>query len=329
VEQPHAAVMLSGNSGEAITLHPADGAVVDYHDPQDVLKDVLIEHGEIHGTLTENAGDHMVLALVQQGETQQWRIFKLHIANVAADAAVVAKTAPVVPLGAKWEPVEIQPVLNGDIRTIYQQQYLSPRPNTVSLRLATDGYSTWQMVLDKKNKVPVIELGNVASMLKGGALQTPAGVPFSWPAGKTNIAFTSRWDNWPRQVQVPVNKTGDAVWFLLCGTTNPMEVRIANAELRMHYADGVDEKLELVPPMNFWSLCPMGGADYNYERDFYALPRIKPQMVQLGKNCRAMVLKWTLRPNVPLERVTLETLSQQVVVGLMGVTVMNPHAPPK
>ena len=73
----------------------------------------------------------------------------------------------------------------------------------------------------------------------------------------------------------------------------------------------------------------MGGADYNYERDFYALPTVKPQIVQLGRNCRAMVLKWTLRPNVALETVTLETLSQQVVVGLMGVTVMNPANAPK
>ncbi len=181
------------------------------------------------------------------------------------------------------------------------------------------------MVLDKKNKPPVIDLANVPSLLVKGAdrLMTGVGVPFLWPAEKNNIAFTSRWDNWPKEVEVPVNKSGEAVWFLLCGTTNSMEVRIANAELRMKYADGVVEKLEIVPPFNFWSLCAFGGADYSYKRDGFALPRVPPGMVQLGNNCRAMVLNWRLRKGVALESVTLETLSEQVVVGLMGVTVME------
>jgi hypothetical protein len=51
-------------------------------------------------------------------------------------------------------------------------------------------------------------------------------------------------------------------------------------------------------------------------------------MVQLGINCRAMVLNRKLRPGVKLESVTLETLSQEVVIGLMGVSLMNPQKQP-
>jgi hypothetical protein len=106
-----------------------------------------------------------------------------------------------------------------------------------------------------------------------------------------------------------------------------MQVRIANAELRMTYADGVVEKLEIVPPFNFWTLCPLDGIDYDYARDGFALPKVPPTTVQLGKNCRGIVLGWRLRPGVALESVTLETLSQEVVIGLMGVTVMKGGAP--
>jgi hypothetical protein len=156
----------------------------------------------------------------------------------------------------------------------------------------------------------------------------PNGVPFRWQDGKKNIAFTSRWDNWPQQITVPVNQAGDAVWFLLCGSTNPMEVRIANAELRLKYVGGETEELKLVPPMNFWTLCPVGGTeygmiDYDYRRDAFALPKIPPVTMQLGNNCRAVVLPLRLRPGVRLESVTLETLSLQVVIGPMGVTVMG------
>jgi hypothetical protein len=45
--------------------------------------------------------------------------------------------------------------------------------------------------------------------------------------------------------------------------------------------------------------------------------------VQLGRNCRAVVLPWRLRPGVALKSVTLETQSEEVVVGLMGITMMT------
>jgi len=46
--------------------------------------------------------------------------------------------------------------------------------------------------------------------------------------------------------------------------------------------------------------------------------------VDLGTNCRAMLYGWRLREGVVLQHVALEALSQEVVVGLMGVSLMNP-----
>lgn len=37
-----------------------------------------------------------------------------------------------------------------------------------------------------------------------------------------------------------------------------------------------------------------------------------------------MILNRKLRPGVMLESVTLEALSQESVIGLMGVSIMNP-----
>jgi len=80
-----------------------------------------------------------------------------------------------------------------------------------------------------------------------------------------------------------------------------------------------------VPPLNFWSLCPFGRADYDYPRDGFCLPKVPPATVQLGANCRAILLNWRLRPDAALESVTLETFSQEVIVGLMGASLMNPR----
>ena len=65
----------------------------------------------------------------------------------------------------------------------------------------------------------------------------------------------------------------------------------------MRYADGGVEKLELVPP----------------------------QTVQLGTNCRTILLNQRLRPDATLDSVTLETFSQEVVIGLMGASLLNPR----
>jgi hypothetical protein len=103
-----------------------------------------------------------------------------------------------------------------------------------------------------------------------------------------------------------------------------MQGRIANAEIRLAYSDGVVDRLELVPPFNFWSLCGLpDGSDYDYKRDAFALPKTPPATVQLGKNCRAILLNRRLRQGVELNSVTLATLSQEVVIGLMGVTLQR------
>jgi hypothetical protein len=72
-------------------------------------------------------------------------------------------------------------------------------------------------------------------------------------------------------------------------------------------------------------LARWGGLDYSYDTDAFALPRQPPPSIQLGNECRARVLSWKLRPGVKLESLTLEALSQEVLVGLMGVSLMNPR----
>ena len=163
------------------------------------------------------------------------------------------------------------------------------------------------------------------SIMVDGHIETPQGVPFRAVTADKNIAFTSLWDNWPDEVKMPINRKAEAIWLMVCGSTQPLQGRIANAVIRFVYEDGIEERLELIPPLNFRSLCSWGGSDYNNDRDAFALGDHPPMTVNLGANCRAMVYGWMLRPGVKLSHIKLETLSQEVVVGLMGVSLMNPY----
>jgi len=326
-------VGIEGDVGESIRLVTENAQILEFEDPQGVLENERIENGVLTANITSNKGYHTVITRSLAGKAPQWRVFRIKVNDPEGDALQEVRFVKEIPPKTSWESVDIQPLLNADVRTIYQQEYLSPRSNTVSCRLGTDGYSPWTF-WHWKSPLPVIKTDKVAGLLdEKNRLITPQGVPFIWNAGAKNIAFTSIWDNYPSKINFPVNRTGDAVYFLVCGSTNVMQCQIANAVLRMNYADGKTDSLELVPPVNYWNLSIISStasspeqdnrADYTSEMDRFCLPARLPERVQLGENCRAMLLNLRLRQGIELKSITLETLSQEVVVGLMGITIMN------
>jgi hypothetical protein len=147
--------------------------------------------------------------------------------------------------------------------------------------------------------------------------------------GANNVAFASLWDAHPAVVRVPVPPvpTADGVWVLVAGSTNPMQTLLANAVLRFRYADGRADELELIPPVNYWSLAGWGHPDdYSYDSDSFCLPPTPPPTVQLGAFNRAHVYFHALPradAGALLASVELEALSQEVVVGLLGVSLMS------
>jgi len=308
--------------GENLSMQSESGKYLGVEDPQDVLSNVKTNGNLISATCSDKTGFHLVFAKTG-GDVPYFQVIKLKIKNTIADKATAEKLPIIAPENGKWTTIDMTSNFNGDIRTIFKEKYESPRPNTVSARIGYDGWSAWTFRWWRVH-VPEIKLDNIPNLTTTeGLLKTPQNALFKIDTTNKNIAFTSLWDNWPKSVTVPVEKKGEQLWLLVCGSTNPMQGHIENAVLRFKYADGVVDTLNLIPPFNYWSLCKFGNLDYNYNRDAFSLPKTKPLQVQLGQNCRAMVYGWRLRPNKVLQSVTLESLSQEVVVGLMGVSVLE------
>lgn len=326
-------VSVDGDLGEVISLSAEDAKIESVDDPQFVMDNEKKQSGIVTGKLSGKKGFHTVIVGANVGKAPQLRVFRIKVNDPFGDAKDASRVVDEIPSNASFETCNISSLFNADVTTIYRQKYLSPRPNTVSVRLGTDGYSPWTF-WHWENSPPEIKTDNVKIMVdEQKRLVTPQGVPFFWNSGGRNIAFTSLWDNYPHQIEFPVNKKGDAVWFLVSGSTNVMQCRISNAIIRLNYADGKMDSLELVPPVNYLNLstidshgtAPGQGSrkDYTSEIDRFCMPVKFPETVQLGENCRAMVLNLKLRPGVELKSVSLETLSQEVVVGLMGISVMR------
>jgi hypothetical protein len=327
----YAPAYFEGNVGEVLKINTESVRIISLEDPQGVFKDQKIEDGALTVTLAANKGFHTAILQTLAGKTPQMRIIRIKVKDPSGDAHNEARIEEKVPAGAVWETVDIHSIFNADVTSVYKQKYLSPRPNTVSVRLGSDGYSPWTFT-HWKSMPPVIKTDYVAKMLDGNEqLVTLQGVPFFWDKGDRNIAFTSLWDNYPAKMNFTVNITGKAIYFLICGSTNVMQCQIANAVIRLNYADGLSDSLELVPPVNYWNLSTIEAhaagpgqasvSDYNSRANSFCMPAKLPETVNLGENCRAMLLNLKMNRGVELKSITLETLSQEVVVGIMGITI--------
>jgi len=172
----------------------------------------------------------------------------------------------------------------------------------------------------------------------GGRLVLPNGVPFATPGPghAKNIVFTSQWNNYPREATVPLAGKAGHVYLLMAGSTNHMQSRLDNGEVIVTYQDGTTARLALHNPTNWWPI------DQDYFIDDYQFRRpepIPPRVdLETGKvrlldeaefkgqgrkipGGAATVLDLPLDPAKELRSLTVRTLANEVVIGLMGVTL--------
>ena len=125
------AIRTNGNSGDEIRLAATDAKILKYNDPQGVLTAATIQDGVLTGTLTTNAGDHLVFALAQIGEAQQWRQFKIKVTDTQAEAARAAKWVQEIPKDARLGLSSICKLFLTETFAVFSASILSPRPNAM------------------------------------------------------------------------------------------------------------------------------------------------------------------------------------------------------
>lgn len=320
--------------GQDFALTAWQGTAFDrLYDPQGVLSSPSVDQKQLSGKVSGKPGHHTLFVLVQQGEMKAWQPVNVYIKQETSPAALpFAQVNP-----DACEPVDMDAAFNASVTDIYRNEYLSPRSPYTTLQLPKQGIGEWchpTLTAD-------IDDAGMRAQVRDGLLATGLGVSFRTPAQGNNIAFTSLWDNYPDSLTVPLSGKAKRAYLLMAGSTNHMQCHIANGTVRVHYADGTTELLELVNPENW---CPI-------EQDFYVdgiafrlqSPRpyrlhFKSGLVsnQLGKDLNitgvygrpidggaGILLDMPLNPDKELKSMTLETISNDVVIGLMGITLQK------
>lgn len=321
---------LTANTEDTISF---DGfKVLDVYDPQHVFRLSTAKGGIVVCKVGDNRGFHTVVAKLKVGDYEQLSVLRINVRDKEKEQIEKKETVDAEEIARlKWHPVDISKSFNADVRDIYRQKYLSPRPNTVSVRIGYDGYSPWTFTY-WKSKAPEIKLDSVSRYMDKGNLITPQGVKFRWSAADKNIAFVSLWDNYPNDMSFKINRGGKVISLLVCGSTNMMQCGISNADICLDYDNGERDTVSLVPPVNYWNLSPIeahpdapGQNSRSYydtsDIDKFCMPEVMPLRIRLGKNCTAMIITHRLKDNAKVKSVTMKCRSQEVVVGVMGISV--------
>lgn len=239
--------------------------------------------------------------------------------------------------------VNIDGVFNAKVTDIFAPgKYLSPRSPYTTLCVPTQGMGDWcstkKMVkIDDSKYRSMIKDGVFTALLDkrkmaDGSISPEGYLQFRSPAKDENIAYTSLWDNYPDSISVPLQGKASHAYLLMAGSTNPMQYAIENAVVRVKYKDGTSDELMLVPPANW---CPI---EQDFLENATAFPMPEPRPYRVGFSTgmvsrhllrdtasqeAAVLLDMPLNSKKKLSSLTLRTLSNEVVVGLMGVTLQK------
>ena len=236
----------------------------------------------------------------------------------------------------RFEPINLAPCFNDSVTRIFQNEYRSPRSPFCSLQTPIHGVGGW---CDYNLQFNLDDSGlRAAARSNSNLFVLPQGIPLQTPGdnGARNVAFVSQWDNYPRELQVPLAGNASHAYLLLAGSSNPMLSRLDSGEILVAYADGSTERLALQNPANWWPI------EQDYFIDDFAFRRPEPipprvdlktgtvRVLELetfkGKGGRvpggaATVLDLPLDSERELKSLTLRALANETVLGLMSLTL--------
>jgi hypothetical protein len=250
-----------------------------------------------------------------------------------------APPSPLLP--SSRDTVDLSAFFNDRVTEIFKPgKYVSPRSPYVSLALPSQGIGAWAGHVNATAEIDDSGLRRVASEHQG-RFTLPNGVSFATPGtgDAPNIVFTSKWDNYPDQVTIPVTGKAMRAHLLMAGSTNHMQSRLTNGEVVVRYTDGTSSRLDLRNPDNWWPI------EQDYFIDDYQFRVLTPLPTRVdlktgearvldidsfkGKGRTvpggaATVLTLDLNPYKTLQSLTVRAVATEVVIGLMAVTLDRP-----
>lgn len=320
------------NSNELVQVKLSKAIILNHYQPVEVLRNLVRTSNIVSGNLN-NAGVNSLYLQLKQGDFSWFEPLNF---SLIEDEPFI-ETVMITP-ETKFETVDLTQQFNDAVTNIFKNEYLSPRPAVPTLQLPTQGIGNWAYPLTTAN---ISDSGlRVKAGVKNEVLIN--NIPFKTTSTeKKNIIFTSMWDNYPDSVVMPLSGAASHAYFLMAGSTNPMQSRMLNGTVVVNYTDGTSSVLELKNPENWWPI----EQDYLIDGFAFTAGETKPTRVLLKTGDvmpanykytgikgfsnfgidggAATVIDLKLNPHKQLKSLTLKTIANDVVIGLMSVTLIR------
>ncbi|MBL7738641.1 MAG: DUF4450 domain-containing protein [Chitinophagaceae bacterium] len=305
------------------------------YDPQKVLIKVRRGTNSLAAKINQKGGHKTFFIKAKQGAFSWWQPVDIYITKTHPAVKVKQTTSL-----THFEKIGLASSFNDGVANIFRNKYLSPRPTSPTLQLPVHGIGNWAY---HSVQVNISDSGLRAAAGIRNEFITSTGIPFQTPGdtGSGNIVFTSMWDNYPDSVIIPLTGNSSHAYFLMAGSTNPMQSRMINGEIIVNYVDGSSSKLELKNPENWWPI------EQDYYTDGYAFTTDAPRPIrialktgnEISKDYKyssirgfsnfgidggaATVLDMPLDITKPLKNLIVRTIANDVVIGLMATTLVR------
>ena len=244
-------------------------------------------------------------------------------------------------LSPNYETVNIDNALNASVTQIFKNEYLTPRSPYTTLQVPKQGIGEWCHPTMTAN----IDDSGLRKATNDNLFMTPFGVPFRTQSklDANNIAFTTLWDNYPTQLSAPLTGKASHAYLMMAGSTNHMQCHVVNGTVTVNYQDGTTEVLKLVNPETWAPIEQdffIDGQAFRSKqprpyrvafktalvsRDMETDLRIKPSEVY-GRTIdggAGIILDLPLNSQKELKNIEIKAVANEVVIGLMAVTLLR------
>ena len=292
-------------------------------------------------TLQEKRMGRFLFTLRQAGDMQWWEEEHEALPVPAFDNGFDEVQAE------KCRPVRLDGRYNANATDLFRNKYLSPRPTGTTLEIPVQGIGDWCSTMRTAH---LDDSGLRDVLRRNGGKLTAAGIPFQMPASGRNTLYTTLWDNYPNEASIPLGGSASHAYMILIGSTNPMQFGIENGEVIVRYTDGSESRLALLPTFN-WAPAEQ---DYFFDNAAFALlpGQLPPQRFLLSDGSvhrglgmdgaggrdetdmrvtrdreipggAGVLVDMDLNPGKTLQSLTLRALSNDVVIGMMALTLQD------
>jgi len=235
----------------------------------------------------------------------------------------------------RWVVVDLANVFNASVTEVLQRVTESAQPPVPPASEVGFGY--WKdhlLQYHGSRNQPISDAAWRAKVGPDGVAWTTDGIPFKTSKTGRNISVVTLAGGFPNKLEFPVNAQGRVLYLMLSGMTFPAQSHVTNLRVTLSYADGQRESVDLVNPFTIgdcWSTwcgrfhdtAANGFENIGGRSGPSGSSEVQDLTQPVALDTEAHLVPFPLRQESPLTQLDIEAVANDVIFGVMGVSLLK------